>query len=316
MASVFFTGCKKDNENPAPKTQTPKQNDQAASAEKDEALNDVNDIINNKIGGGSNMRVSAYNLPCGVVSVDSSTTAGGYKVYKLNYGNQTPCGYKYKSGQISFSLQNATSFGATGAVFAVTFTDYTVEVKANGSIIKLNGSIYVTNVTGGYTWQAVTNSQTITHRIRGTLNITYANNEVRQRKFYELRTYDNTSTPSDWAGLRLTIAGDTTINATQVSETGKTLEGNYDFKTEVLNDFVWSNCGTSWTGPYLLKNGNARLNVTIPLISPTYIQVEAGYHWEYSTSGATPTLVNDCSSNAYKITTVIGTSTNITYQLY
>jgi hypothetical protein len=316
---VIFQGCKKDPD-PVTPTVSPKTNDsdQAGSAEMDEAMGHVNDMINNKIGGGSNYRMATYNLPCGVVSVDSSTTNSGlHKIYKINYGGSTPCGYKYKSGQISFELQNQTAFNIAGATFMVTFTDYTVEVKATGSIIKLNGNVNVTNQSGGYIWQTVTSSDTIIHKIRGSVNVTFSDGVVRPHSFYQLRTWKSSTVSPDWTGLSLTIAGDTLTN---VIEIGKTKQGNYDYNTSATNAFVWKNCALiatgSWAGPYRLISGLARMNVTIPAITPTYIDVQGGYYWDYTLAGSTPSLVNDCTANAYKITTVIGTSTTSSYQLY
>jgi vacuolar-type H+-ATPase subunit H len=113
---TVMTGCKKKKKDPEPEKTFVKPNDQQGSAEADEAIANANDLINNKIGDGANQRRSAYNLPCGVVSVDSSTTSGGNKVYKMNYGNQTPCGYKYKSGEVSFVLTNGTAFNQAGSL--------------------------------------------------------------------------------------------------------------------------------------------------------------------------------------------------------
>jgi hypothetical protein len=323
MAVIILQACKKDPD-PVVPPNNPKTNDsdQAGSAEVDEALENVNDVINNKIGGGSSYRVAAYNLPCGVISIDSSTTnSGSHKIYKVNYGGSTPCGYKYKSGQISFELQDQPTFNTAGATFKVTFTDYTVEVKATGSIIKLNGSISVTNTSGGYIWEAITSSAVITHKIRGSVNVTFSDGVVRPRSFYQVRTWD---APTGWSDLSLTIAGDTTVGSTTgVIEIGKTkaagagpYASGYDYNTSLTNNFVWENCGTTWAGPYKLTSGLARMNVTIPFVIPTYIDVESGYYWDYATSNSTPTLVNDCTGNAYKITTVIGASTTSSYQLY
>ncbi|MCU0429533.1 MAG: hypothetical protein MUF42_06130 [Cytophagaceae bacterium] len=315
---VLLSSCKKKSDKEEEvKVDPPKQSDAAGSAEVDEAVDQVNDVINNKIGGGSNVRVAAYNLPCGVVSVDSSTTQNGKKVYKMNYGNRTKCGYKYKSGEISFTLKSGNAFNEVGAVFRTTFTDYVVEVLANGALVKLNGYLEVTNVDGGFVWQAVTSNATIKHKMRGTLQITYANGETRVRKYYQMRTYSNSNTPSNWAGLRLSIAGDSVdVNnsAITISETGKTYEGNYDFYTEISTAFLWSNCGTTWAGPYVLKDGNARLNVIVPLVSPAYIDIAAGFNWDGTS--ATATEVNDCNASAYKISTTIGTASATTYQLY
>jgi hypothetical protein len=309
---TFTTNCKKKKDTVVEPTKEVKQSDQTASAEVDESMDQVNDVISNKVGGGHTQsgRTTAYNLPCGVVSIDSSSTSGANKIYKMNYGNKTKCGYKYKSGEIAFVLQSGTKFSDVGAVFQTTFTNYKVEVLATGSVVTLNGVILVTNVDGGYVWQAVTNSQTIKHKVRGTLNITYANNEVRARNYFQMRTYSNTST--GWAGLTFTVSGD----SVGISETGKTYDGNYDFYTELTENFSWSNCGTTYAGPYVLKTGVARMNVTVPNVTPAYVEIGAGYDWDYTDATSTPSKVNNCSSNAYKIDLVLGTTTSTSYQLY
>jgi len=289
-----------------------KQNDQAGSAEADGAIQDVNDMINNQMGGGSNMKVAAYTLPCGVVTFDSTTT-NNVKTYNLKYGSQTACGFKYKSGQVSFTLTNGTTFKDQGAVFTITFINYKVTSNLDKSTITLNGTLKVTNVNGGYIYEAATSSKTIIHKLRGTFNITYSNNATRSRTYAQQRTWTSNN---GWNGLSLTIAGDSTIGSTTVSETGYTYEGNYYFQTEISTNFNWSNCGSSWVGPYVLKTGHAKMNVTVPNLSNTYIDVEAGYYWNLSNLSSTPTLVNDCTSNAYKVNTVIGSINSTVYQPY
>lgn len=321
LSGLLLTACKKDNE-PEPNNNNnnlpAKQNDKTGSVEADAVIDDVNDFISNKIGGGSNARMAAYNLPCGVIRVDSVTTDNG-KIYKMQYGNNTPCGYKKKSGEVTFELASGKTFEDSNAVVKIVFNNYTVEAVANGATVKLNGTITVTNIDGGYIWQAVSTTypRVIKHKIRGTFDITYANNEVRPRSYYQLRTW---SSSNGWEGLTFSVAGDTTITIndvpSSVSETGKTYEGNHDFQTEIITNFSWSNCGSAWAGPYVLKTGNAKMHVTIPNISPAYINVEAGYKINVNNLDATPTLVNDCSSNAYKITAQIGTVSNTQYQLY
>ncbi len=320
---VFISGCKKEAD-PAPKTpvttttttsnNTTKQSDQQGSSEADAAIEDVNDIVNNKIGGGSSHKREAYNLPCGVVSLDSSTSISGTKVYKVNYGSKTPCGYKKKSGIVTFQLTNATKFNTAGAVYKLTFVNYVVQALATGDTVKIDGTLTFKNVNGGYIWEAVTKGSVIAYKVRGTFNITYANGVTRAKTYYQLRTYN--SPTSNWAGLTHTIAGDTTTTAGSVYEVGYTYEGNYYYEIQAISSFVWSNCGTTYAGPYLLKSAHARMNVTVPAVSPAYIDIEGGYYWNYSNPAATPALVNDCSTNAYKISTVIGTSTTTRFQLY
>ena len=308
----MITACKKNKDNTTT-TATSKPNDQQGSSAADGVIDNVNDFINNKIGGGSTKRVATYNLPCGVVLLDSSTISGGYKVYKMQYGSQTPCGYQKKSGQVSFVLINGTAFNSAGATFKLTYTDYVVVSLATGETTTINGTLTIKNVNGGYIWEAVTVPSTITYQLRGTFSVTYSDGTIRARSYYQLRTYSNTSTAGDWKGLTLSIGGDTLTN---VYEIGKTYDGNYDYQTELITNFKWSNCGTTYAGPYILKAAHARMNLTIPLVTPAYIDIEGGYYWNYSNVQATPTLVNDCTTDAYKITTVVSTATTSVYQLY
>ncbi len=313
IAMCMITGCKKEKKVDEIPPANTKPSDQQGSSEADEAMEDVNDFINNKIGGGSNQKVSAYNLPCGVVSIDSSTTNGTYKNYIMNYGSQTPCGYKKKSGYVTFALLDATKFNDVGATYKITFTNYVVESLVNGQKFTMNGYITVKNVNGGYIWQTVTASATITHKIRGTFSVTYFDGTVRNRSYYQMRTY---SSSSGWSGLTLTIAGDTTINSATIYEIGKTYENNYDYQTEMINSFVWSNCGSTYAGPYVLKTAYARMKLIVPFLTNAYIDVEGGYKWDLANTTATPVLVNDCTTNAYKITTVINSASFTQYQLY
>ena len=289
-----------------------KQSDQSGSSAADGAMDDVNDVINNNITPQAGLRLEAYNLPCGVVKFDTSTkNTQGKIIYQMKYGNATPCGYsKKKSGTVSFQLIKGAAFTEVGAEFKITYTDYVVEVLATNDIIKVNGYIVITNVNGGAIWRAVTNSETIKHKIRGNYNITYSNSEIRNRLTYQMRTW---TSKNGWEGLKFSVNGDTTIADLQISETGKTLEGNNEFQTQILTPYTWENCATSAIGPYILKNGRARVNVIAPNISPTNFEVEAGY---LVVDGKTPTKVNDCSTNAYKIITTVGTTVLTEYQLY
>ncbi len=311
---TIFSSCKKSKtEDPTPssteeiKKKEVKQSDQTGSSAADDALEDVNNYINNNIGGGSNKRLDTYNLPCGVVSVDSSTV-GTVKTYNMRYGKVSKCGYKFKSGLITFQLINGSKFSDMNSQFKLIFTDYVVEVEATNDIVKLNGYLTSTNTTGGYIWESVTANKTVSHKIRGSFDVTYSNSLTKNKKYFQTRTW---ASNNGWAGLSLTVTGDT-LN--DVSEIGRTLDGDYPYQTHILNAFTWSNCGTGFQGPYVLKVGKARLDATVPNLNPAYFQIEAGYNTTGSTISTVP--VGDCNANTYKITTVLGTTTITQYQLY
>ncbi len=311
IALCLLAACKKKTETPAAT-----QNDQTGTTEADAGMSDVSDYINNKIGGGANARVAAYQLPCGVVTVDSTTT-GGVTTYNMQYGLKTPCGYKYKSGQITFALQSGIAFNQVGAVIAITFINYSVLSEATNTSVTLNGTIYDKNITGGYLWQTVIDSDTIKHQLRGKLEITYANNSMRAVNYFQLRTWASTG---GWAGLSFSVAGDTIITAgstyTNVLQTGYTYADNYYYITNVPTPFLWSNCGGTYAGPYVLQKADAIMYIPNVNISPANIEIQGGYDWNYTTIASTPTLTQNCYSNAYKMTLNIGATTQTSYQLY
>jgi hypothetical protein len=315
LASAMLSGCIKKEEE-KPKT-TNKPSDQTASSEVDEALNDVNDVINNKVGTGtSQQRIAAYNLPCGVVSIDSVKNSSNHYVYSVHYGDKSSCNpYKYKSGVISFALVDSVAFNKAGSTFLVTFTDYSVEVVATGAIVTINGTIRTTNLSGGWVWEAVTSGATISHKVRGSINVTYPDGQIRSRSYFQHRQW--ASAGGGWPNLNLTISADTaTANYATVSEIGYTYDGNYLYETQITNPFVWGNCGSTWAGPYKLKAAHARLNVTIPNISQAYFDVEGGYYWDGTSTSASYATV-PCDANAYKIKAFVTNLIDQTsYQLY
>jgi hypothetical protein len=328
LATFSLSSCKKKDKEVEPdpipvtpsKTDKAKQSDQAGSAAVDGAIDDVNDFVSNGMGGGSSKatsgaRIEAYNLPCGIVSVDSTTTENGKKVYKMKYGKNTPCGYKRKSGTVAFQLISGNAFNEAGAKFKMTFTNYVVEILATNDSVKVNGFIIITNKDGGHIWEAVINGKTIVHAVRGTFSVTYTNGDVRERKYYQKRTWTNT-TAGQWTGLKFSVEGDTTLNYPKVIESGYTYDGNNYYETQTTTPYSWSNCGNNFAGPYVLKTGKAKMNITYPLVSPTYIEVEAGYYWNYASATATATKVEDCTTNAYKIFLKFGTTEITQYQLY
>lgn len=305
---VIFSSCDREKEK-VNKTPESDQTDQEGSSAIDDALEDVNDIISNDIGGGAsqtNMRTTAYDLPCGVVKFDSTDIGNGKYKYFVQYGENTACGYKRKSGDVSFALINGNTFADVGAVYSVTFTDYTVVVLATGNSVTVNGTVNVTNRDGHYVWESVVFNQTVVHKLRGQLEITYENGEVRTRDHFQLRTW---ASDNSWAGLTFTVSGDTLINGKNISETGYTINGDYYYETEILEDLTWENCGVDFKGPYVLTTGHARMNLVVPFVSDTYVDVEAGYDASF-------TKTNDCNSSAYRISLKLGDFESTEYQLY
>jgi hypothetical protein len=306
-----FTACKKDKET-EPKQIPTNQTDQEGASAIDDAIEDISDIISNKIGGGASQssgRVTAYNLPCGIIKLDSNNTNGETR-YTVQYGQNSPCGSKKKSGSIAFYLTNGNTFAQANAVYSIVFTNYKVEWVATEKEVTVNGTLTVSNINGHYIWEAVVFNKTIKHKVRGKLLITFENGEVRERNHFQLRTW---ASNNGWQGLSFSIEGDTLNN---ISETGYTIDGNHYYQTQIIDALTWSNCGNSFTGPYVLKTGHAKMNVDYPNISDAFIDVEAGYYINTKKLTTTPSKVNDCNANTYKIVIKFATFESTQYQLY
>ena len=319
VAAIVFASCRKkaDVEDPiiAP---TAKADDAAARTELNNAYDDIETVYNSDDysdasgalrTSSSNARISGAVLPCGTVTIDT-------KNFKIDYGQSgVNCGAKVLSGSIDVTLVEGTKFSDQDAKLKVVFTNYEVQYALSKQSVTYNGIAYVTNQSGGNLLSLFTNTANakVVHTIRGDLSITYdtlGTPAIRSWKSFRKKTFENK--PGTETGITLTLEGDTTVGADtyiagaygNVTEIGYNVN-NEKFVCNVTTPFFWQNCGTTYSGPYKLKQGLVEYTAFSSnpyLIASGYTKLKwsatAGYRFD---GKASLVLDQSCGSNAYKI---------------
>lgn len=220
---VVFTGCKKDKVTAPSATSTTATtaatiDSQAAKSaqgasdlssvemQSDASMDDINAILNN-----SSLRSIAG--PCNV-TIDTSQRSAG--TITIDYNGLSCDLRKRLSGSISIQLAvrggTVTNWGDVGATVGITYTNFKVTNVADSSSITFNGSYNVTNVIGGNVF-LLTSGDSVVHKVRGEMQITFPDNTTRTWGVSRTRTFRNQGGLTNILGsLSVTITGDTTIN--------------------------------------------------------------------------------------------------------
>lgn len=317
-----LVSCKKDKEPEVKETPVyrTKADDANARVELDKSYDDIEKVFNSQEYADASARTAAVVLPCGNVSLNG-------KNFTIEY-NGANCGSRVLSGSIDVSLVAGEKFSDQNAKLQINFNDYKVLYNANNQSIVYNGTAYVINATGGTLISLFINTPNVIveHKVRGALALTFDStgtgsaNVTRNWNLFRKKTYQNSSgTPS---GITLTVSGDTSIaNNTympgtyaSVSEYGIGREG-YKFVSTLTTPFRWENCGNSYSGPYILKQGKVDFTtdlstspVAILGIAKKTFSATAGYRFinlnEYVLDGG-------CSSNGYKLEVVLKNASDV-----
>ena len=299
MGTLFFTSCKKQEE-VAPKKSGQKADDASARNELDRAQDDIETVYNSDQYAG-NQRGTAVNLPCGSVTLNTNN-------FTITY-NGVNCGSRLLGGSISVTLVSGLKFSDANAKLKIVFNNYKVHYNASGEEIVYNGTTYTTNSTGGTLASLFTTTPgTVIHKTRGVLTLTYDTTGTggstfsRTWNLFRKKTFSSDGTPT---GISLKFEGDTTVAAdtylpgtyTAVSEYGLDVD-NRKFIHTIPTPFLWSNCGTTYSGPYILKEGRVEHTAFSDDQSVKYqFTATAGYR----TDGTNNILDQSCSSSGYLI---------------
>lgn len=319
--------CKKKEEEvqPAPvRVQTTKADDAAARNELDKVYRDIEDVYNSQeYADQSNLRISAGGaiLPCGKVTFNSKDFTIDYSQSGIN------CGSRVLSGSIEVSLLSGNKFSEPGATLQIEYKNYKVLYYVNNQSITYNGISYIKNGPNGGTLLTLftTTPATVAHQVRGSLLLTFdstgtGNHNVnRTWNIFRKNTYTSNGSAS---GITLTVEGDTSIamdtymlgEYASVSEYGLSREGD-KFVCELTTLLRWSNCGTTYDGPYVLKQGKIAYTVDLTLnplstlgITKGTWSATAGYRYD----GANNTPYDGtCTSNGYKLDAAFKNSSGV-----
>lgn len=315
ISILFFSSCDRKNKTEDPSSTTPtsrtKADDASARNEFDRIYDIAEDIFNSD--EYKNARV-AYVLPCGNVTINTQN-------FTIDYSNSTTCGSRVLSGTVAVELQAGhTRFSEQGAVLKFTFTNYKVLYISSNQSLTYNGIAYVTNTSGGTFVDLFTSVATIEQKVRANIDVTFdtsatATPVTRTWHIFRKKVFESANT--NGTAISFTLTGDTSstddsyINGTynSISEYGLSRDG-YKFINNVTQDFVWENCGTVASGPYILKTGSvtqtAYLGNIVPIIYPDAYATFTATAGAMGTPG-TPAgaIVNNCEANGYNISWTI-----------
>ncbi len=301
--------CTKEETGPAKSTPSQlKQDDRSASDETNQIILDITDFIGYKIGKNE----SSYTLPCGILRVDSATVnSNNKKIYNLYYDDKITCNKKIKKGYVSVQLKKGDSYGEKDAECSITFKDFNVKITDSEQTISLSGTVTLTNISGGYYWQAAQPIGTHLYRdsvqstLTGKLSVKHTSGEVREKSYFQKRTWKSTG---GWVGMSMRLSGIAEpvfkgSSVKNVIESSKTLIGYNDYIIFMKEDYLWKSYGETKAGPYILVSGHSCIKTDIKLAlnaGPETIDIEAGYRYTGSDI-PTPKKVKNSSSNAFKI---------------
>jgi len=309
-ATTFFGCKKKSTSEPTASAPASTASDASASNELDRVYSDIETVYNSQqyqdTTVNPNARTTAAILPCGIVSLNKRN-------FTITYGGVN-CGSRVLSGSITVNLIKGNLFSDSLAVLQITYNNYKVLYYANNQSITYNGTSYVTNTTGGALISLFTNkiNDKMSFRVRGNLTLGYDTtglggaNISRTWNIFRLKTYTNTSGSA--TGITLTVSGDTSMitntgSYAKVSEFGISRDG-YNFVSNMTTNFFWANCGSDYSGPYVLQKG--QLDYIMDLSSSKIAayansgkwSAVAGYEYinasQYNFNGT-------CSSNGYNL---------------
>lgn len=312
-ASVYsLTSCKKPVDETPTTVSGTKADDASARNELDKAYSDIEAVFNSQqYADASGLRTTGAILPCGKVTFDTKNFTIDYSKSGIN------CGSRVLSGSIDVTLETSGTFADVNAKLKIVYHDYKILYYTNNQSITYNGTEYVTNTSGGSFIELFGKQSSVVYKVRGQLDLTFdstgtgTKNVTRRWNIFREKTYTSDGTET---GIALSFKGDTSIpmdtympggDYNMVSEYGISRDGD-KFVCEIPTAFNWSNCGSSYAGPYILKDGKVQYTVDLSTnlgakvlgITKGTWSATAGYR--YDTPNSYP-YDGSCDSDGYKL---------------
>ncbi|WP_018341744.1 hypothetical protein [Cytophaga aurantiaca] len=320
-------GCKKADEVPPTYEGRTKADDASGRSELDRVSSDIEKVYNSQeyadasgMRTSSNLRTtSTAILPCGKVTFNLNSNSKNFSIdYSQSGSNCTP--YRVLSGSIDVTLVNGTYFSDQGSKLQVVFNKYKVLYTNSNQSVTYEGTTYITNTSGGSIIGLFTSTPNaeIIHKVRGDLTLSYdtlgASPVIRSWKIFRKRTFQNT--PGTSTGITFKLEGDTSFAASTYLTTTSTATFDYvgelglnidneKFVCNISTPFIWSNCGSSYAGPYVLKQG--KVEYVSYTAKPAYVLLGyTKYYWTaeagYKTDAIGSSIFDGtCDSDGYKL---------------
>jgi hypothetical protein len=202
VAAMLVSCNRRDNDLTPDDTteQTTTSSDEAnVTSYVEDLVKDVNDVVSGSSSSGA--RVEGASI-CGA-TIDSTSAKGNII---LNFDGSTTCnGRRTRSGTVTVSLTKGSKWTEAGAQLTVVLANYKVTRVSDNKSVTLNGTKTITNVNGGLI-KSIASGETIVHKIKGNMAVTFDDGSVRAWQIARKRTFSNNSSV-----YKVTLEGDTSI---------------------------------------------------------------------------------------------------------
>lgn len=202
-----------------------------ATSDSDEN-NDVENVLNDAMekisSDGSLLRTETDD--CGGTLVKDGTTN---RKYKISYNGT--CFERTKSGDITIELTKGTNFKEAGAEWTINYINVAINNSTKNRKLVLNGTQYVTNVSGGNKNGLTAAGVSLIHKTTGTM--TTSLNDTSTRTL-------NISRTNTWTNASVTISTENEVDGYKnLVRWGKNKRG-FMFYTQITTPIVFNKeCG-------------------------------------------------------------------------
>jgi hypothetical protein len=288
--------------NSCKKAATTTSNDSTSAADASNvssAMNATNDDATNATSTNASMsgKTAGFELLCGALSTVDSVNG----IVTITYSGAECTGGVKRLGTVTVTLLNyaqGARWKNAGATLQVAYSNLVVTNILSGASYTINGTHYITNVTGGLAYQVMDGNVTGTvayKHVADNFSITFADGQQRTWSVRRTRSFTGTI-----AGLvrTITLAGDTMINGENNVEIWGTNSNGDAFSSSLVAPIVSNNiCGYYHpvSGEYTHFVANRSVDVLFGVNTlgntVTVGNCAFGYKVTYTVNGNTKTIV-------------------------
>ena len=235
-STLFFTACKKSTSsstNPAENVLEPQVQaaDQTMVANQTDAVTtDASTVAENVIAITGNTPTIFFPPPCNAtITYD---TLNAVRTVTITYNGLSCDGTHMRNGVITISIPAGQLWRNAGAQLTISYDTLKITRVSDGKSITINGSIVITNVTGGLL-RNLALLGTITHTINSNgMTVSFDNGTQRSWQIAKQRTYTYSN------GMVVSTTGTHTDGSTTgIAEWGTNRFGN-SFETAIIDPLV------------------------------------------------------------------------------
>lgn len=250
VAGLTLVGCKKNDDESETEDgleQSEMSSDESShNNELESSLNEV-DAATSASGLGKGASIPG-------ATINDSTFMSSKKIV-ITYNGLSGDGLRMRTGEVTIQLISGNKWSDAGAILKIDAVNLKITRQATGKSIVINGTHYLTNMTGGKVWI----NQQVTHRVRGNTQVTFDNGTQRNWQVARLRTFTNNS-----GLLTATVAGDTTVGGYSNVVVWGTNRRGISFYTQITTPLTFNSlCTTRPVSGVKVHNGlNKAVTVT------------------------------------------------------